>query len=251
MLADGRPCGPFYTTESLPPLIPPGDAGIKLFPFLDDATFHAQTKATSEGSPMSFEEACVVIEEQNAQILSLNRLIEELRAEKASLEEQLADYQGPRTPRRGTTPFNPITPVSSNRTISQTPRSGTLQRHHGAPGITISSPSHSVATLRKRSPVSPAPTRHSVSTQPSPSTPVQPTHYQVVTPLRSIGPETEFIFDSLQIPDRFHRNVCEIVEQVLPIKWRASLLELGFIDASNVQCLVEAIETDVSPASSR
>ena len=250
-----------------------------LFPFLDDTTFHAQCKATSGDSNTPLEEAYAVIEEQNvqiqslddlveesraekasleeqieerdAQIQSLSNLVEELQAEKASLEERLANYQCPHTRFRGTS-FNPTPTVSSNRIVSQTPRPGTLQHYHNAPSVTISSP-HFASVSREQSLVSPTPTCHSVPTQPlsSSSTPIQPTHYQAVTPLCSIGGETESVFDNLRIPDRFHRNVCEIAEHTLPTKWRASLLELGFIDASNVQYLVEAMQVDVSQASRR
>jgi hypothetical protein len=74
--------------------------------------------------------------------------------------------------------------------------------------------------------------------------PVQPAHYQAVTPLRPIGPETVSVFNDLGIPDRFHRNIREIVDQFILENWEDSLLELKVVDANNVHDLVEAMKVD-------
>ena len=214
-------------------------------PFLDDATFRDQVKAASKGSEMTLEDAYAVIDKQNSEIRLLDGLVIELQAEKASLETQLANYQGLYAPRPGT-PSNPT--VTSDRPILRTSRSGVPQHCHVIPATTVSSPSHSVATARNRFPDPPPPIRRSVLTtaQPSSSPPVRPARYQAVTPLRPIGPETEAIFNYLQIPDLFHRDVYRIVEQVLQSNWEESLLELGCVDADNVHDLVEAMKIDVS-----
>jgi hypothetical protein len=81
-------CGPYYTANRLPPLIPLKgnyNAAVRAFPVLDGTSLEAQLRSVSGDVETPLEEAYRTIEEQNMQITALDKLVQQLQERRQCL----------------------------------------------------------------------------------------------------------------------------------------------------------------------